>query len=222
MEAPLKAFYGNEYLKGISNGAAARADVESIIIDLRGNPGGSLSDISPAIGSLMQDHFHWGYTRYKQGPGRYDYTGWEPLVFTCPKNHLATAKPIVVLSDVSSVSCSELSTYILKSIPNGYFIGEKTFGGTCALSPNTDITFNIYYSGCFGDQKLYEKRVPTHAEDFAYFMYSGTYKVVTSSYESLEGVGVEPDKVVPYNKSELEAGVDNQLNSALQYLRNGK
>lgn len=128
----------------------------------------------------------------------------------------------MVLADANSVSCSELSTYMLKNIPNGYFIGERTFGGTCALSPNTDLTFNIFYSGCFGDQKLYDKQVPTHPEYFSYYMYSGTYKVVTTKYESLEGVGVQPDKEVPYSKSELEAGVDNQLNSALQYLRNGK
>ena len=222
---PFNAFYGegdSTWFTGVTNGAVTRDNVESIIIDLRGNTGGNANDISKCITSLFQDKFHWGYTRYKQGPGRFDYTGWEPLEFSCPKSHLATAKPIVVLADANSVSCSELSTYMLKNIPNGYFIGERTFGGTCALSPNTDLTFNIFYSGCFGDQKLYDKQVPTHPEYFSYYMYSGTYKVVTTKYESLEGVGVQPDKEVPYSKSELEAGIDSQLNSALQYLRNGK
>lgn len=223
--APFRAFYGDgdtAWFTGVTNGAVGKSDVESIIIDLRGNPGGSVSEISPFIGSLLQNMFHWGYTRYKQGLNRMDYTGWEPLEFECPRSHLKEAKPIVVLSDANSVSCAELSTYILKTIPNGTFIGESTYGGTCALSPNTDVTFNLFYTGCFGDQQLYEKNKPTHPEDFSYFMYSGTYQVVTTEYKSLEGVGVTPDIEVPYNDSELSAGVDSQLNRALQYLRTGK
>ena len=224
MEAPLKAFYGNEYLKGISNGAAARADVESIIIDLRGNPGGSLSDISPAIGSLMQDHFHWGYTRTKMGLGRLDYSGWTQFDILCPENHLKASKPVVVLADINTVSCGEISTYTIKMMPFGKVIGERTYGGTCALVPNTDKTFTLFYSGCFGDQNLAPflgSGKPTHPDYFEHYVYSGTYDVVNTDYKSFEGVGVQPDIEVLYDANALKSGVDNQLNRALEYLRTG-
>ena len=224
VEAPFKAFYGNDYMKGVTNGAAARDDVESIIIDLRGNPGGIISDITPAIGSLLQQQFHWGYSRHKQGLGRLDYSVWMRIDILCPENHLQQAKPMVVLADINTVSCGELSTHTLKSQANCTMIGERTYGGTCALVPNTDFSFDVFYTGCFGDQNLLSMLgtgKPTHPEYFEHYIYSGTYDVVTANYESLEGVGVQPDIEVKYDAAALKAGVDNQLNRALEFLRTG-
>lgn len=224
MEAPLKAFYGDEYWKGISNGAASRDDVESIIIDLRGNPGGNLADVSLVVGSLLQQHFHWGYSRIKMGLGRLDYSGWTRFDIVCPDNHLKAPKPVVVLSDINTVSCGEVSTHTIKSQPFGTVIGERTYGATCALVPNTDKTFSIFYSGCFGNSNLVPflgTGEPTHPEYFEHYVYSGTYDVVTAEYKSLEGVGVQPDIEVLYDANALKSGVDNQLNRALQFLRTG-
>lgn len=227
IEAPIRAFYGDDYTHGITNGAAARSDVESIIIDLRGNPGGNTADLSPIIGSLMQEHFHFGYSRYKEGLGRLDYSGWMRFDIPRPDHYLPEAKKVVVLSDINSVSCAELSTNLIKSLPKGTFIGERTYGGTCALSPNTDVTFDIYYTGCFGDKNLFPVAgigtgKPTHPEDFAYYVYSGTFDVVTKEYKSLEGVGEQPDIEVRYDAAALQAGRDTQLEAALKYLREGK
>jgi len=223
IEAPLRAFYGDDYSNGISNGLAAREDVESIIIDLRGNPGGNVADLSPAIGSLMQTGCEYGYSRYKQGTGRLDYSGWMPAGIPLPLHHLTKANPVVALTDINSVSCAELSTQIIKTMPQGKVIGERTYGGTCALNPYTDVWFNIYYTGCFGDQKLFPQPgvgdgKPTHPEDFAYYVYSGTFDIVTKDYKSLEGVGVQPDIKVLYDAEALAAGRDTQLDAALSYL----
>ena len=222
VKAPFRAFYGDSLGRGIYNGAASRDDVESIIIDLRGNPGGDVSNISPLIVSLMQSQCNFGYSRYKQGLGRLDYTGWVPVQFSLPNNHLAAPKPIVMLADNNSISCAELSTHIIKSLPNGKVIGERTYGATCSLVPNTDIAFDVYYSGCFGDYNLYDKFEPTQPDKFAYYVYTSTYDMVTSEYKSLEGVGVQPDIEVLYDAASLASGVDNQLERALQYLRTNK
>ena len=225
VEAPFKAFYGDNFAKGITNGAAAREDVESIIIDLRGNPGGNVSDLSPAIGSLMQKDLHLGYSRHKLGLGRLDYSEWSKLEVECPQNHLKEAKPVVVLVDINTVSCGELSTQTLKMQPNATVIGERTYGATCALVPNTDVTFSIFYTGCFGDKNLlptFGTGNPTQPDKFEHYVYTGTYDVVTTDYQSLEGKGVQPDIEVKYDADALKAGVDNQLNRALQFLRTGK
>ena len=55
-QAPAKAFYGPRYYEGITTGAgyANNDSVVGLIIDLRGNGGGSVADLSPIIGSLSQ------------------------------------------------------------------------------------------------------------------------------------------------------------------------
>lgn len=225
VEAPFRAFYGNDFQHGITDGAAARNDVESIIIDLRGNPGGNVADVSGVIGSLLQQDFHFGYTRYKQGLGRLDYTGWNRLEIPLPQNHLQNSKPIVVLADINTVSCGEIGTQTLKSQPNAIMIGERTYGATCALVPHTETYYSFFFSGCFGDKNLVSSLgtgKPTNPDLFEHYVYSGTYDVVTTDYKSLEGVGVQPDIEVKYDADALKAGVDTQLNRALQFLRTGK
>ena len=173
----------------------------------------------------MQDDFHYGYSRLKEGLGRLDYTVWNSFWISSPKNHINKVKPIVVLTDINSVSCSELSTHTLKSLPNVKVIGERTFGGFCAVVPQTDKFFDVLYSGCFGDHNLGEDNAMnkiTYPNEFGHFVYCGTFDVVTTDYKSLEGEGVKPDIEVLYNASALASGTDPQLERALQYLRTGK
>lgn len=218
---PFKAFYGDSIGLGILNGAADRADVESIIIDLRANPGGSIININHLILSLAQNPYHYGYSRYKEGLGRLDYTGWMPVQFPLPKYHLSSPKPIVVLADINSASCAEMSTQILRDAMGATVIGERTMGATCSLLPSTDVAFDLFYSGCFGDYKIYNEKKPTHPDQFAYYVYSSTYDIVLKDYTSLEGKGVQPDIEVLFDLNSLNAGRDNQLDRALQFLRTG-
>ncbi len=219
---PFAAFYGDSLGRGIHNGAADREDVESIIVDLRNNIGGNVNEISPFIVSLLQDYANFGYSRYKQGLGRLDYTGWLPVQINCPKYHLTTPKPIVALTDINTVSCAEMSAQIIKNLPNGTVIGERTYGATCSLAPNM-ITIDMYYSGCFGDSNMYNNLKPALANqnEFRYYVYSATFDIVTTEYQTLEGVGVKPDIEVLYDATSLASGRDNQLERALQYLRTG-
>ena len=222
-EAPFRAFYGDQYAEGVTNGAVNRDDVEAIILDVRNNGGGYISDISPAVVSLLQKNYQHGYSRFKEGYGRLDYSSWVPVVFDCPKNYIKQAKPIVALVDINTVSSAELSAQAIKSIPNGTVVGERTYGATCPLVANTDRAFNVYYTGCFGDQDLLlssEKR-PRDPNSYAYYVYSSTFDLVTNEYQSLEGVGVQPDIKVLYDADKLAAGVDTQLEAALEFLRKG-
>lgn len=221
--APFKAFYGDNYTSGVTNGYAANEDVESIIIDVRANPGGNVSDLDALFGGLIQQDQQFGYTRYKAGMGRLDYSGWVPLVMYRAKNYLSKPKSIVVLSDINSASCAEIFTQSIKTLPNGTFIGERTFGATCALVPKTDIAFDIFYTGCFGDYNTapFERNSrPTNPSSFSFYVYTATYDAVTNDYTSLEGSGVKPDIEVLYSTESLRSGVDNQLDAALKRLRN--
>lgn len=224
-QAPVIAFYGPRYYEGMVDGNACYANndsVEALIIDVRGNGGGNLADLKPLVGSLSQDNVTLGYTRVKEGMGRLDYSAWTPFLIKSTPGHLNTAKPIVVLADINSASCAEMTTLYIKSLPNGTFIGERTYGATCALWPQSGTMHDIFYNGCFGDEFYWENRYPYNKKIFSYFIYTSTFDMVDRDYNSLEGVGVQPDIEVLFNASELRRGVDAQLNRALEYLRTGR
>ena len=55
---------------------------------------------------------------------------------------------------------------------------------------------------------------------YGYYVYTSTYHMVDCNYGDIEGVGVQPDIEVKFNRSALmTGGKDSQLNSAVDYLR---
>lgn len=205
--SPFRWFYGNDITNGVTNGWAGRDNVQAVIIDLRGNGGGNLEDIRPVICSLTPSNSDIGYSRHKEGLGRLDYSAWTPLVIESHPNHLDGSKKVVLLVDVNSVSCSELSACIVQAMPHGIVIGERTYGATCPLMPGGH---NMLYSGVFGNYG-----------SLGYYVYTSNFDVVDRDFKSLEGVGVIPDIECLFDPSALAAGHDNQLERALQYLRTG-
>lgn len=218
--SPLRAFFG-DYTQGMTSAARPNSDdVESIIIDVRGNNGGSTSDLNTLIGSLVQSPTCVGYTRVKEGIGRLDYSAWTQFMVAPPSQHLQQSKPIVVLADVNSVSCAELTTLLIKGLPNGTFIGERTYGALGALMPKSDLAHDMFYSGCFGDYYLWENDEPyTTQKIFDYYVYTSNYHFVDVNKGNVEGRGVIPDIEVPYDSGKLDQGIDVQLNAALDFLR---
>ena len=220
--APLYAFFGSDS-NGITDDAYAnRSDVESVIVDVRGNGGGNVSNIVMYIATLIQDSVNLGYVRTKENLGRLDHSPWMKFPIPSRAKHLKEAKPIVVLADINSVSCAEMTTLLIKSIPNGTFIGERTHGGTGALLANPKL-HKVFYSGGFGDQDLFElvfNETPMGEKScFAYYVYTSTYEMVDVNYNSLEGKGVQPDIEELFDPTALAAGRDNQMERALEFLR---
>ena len=224
--APLYAFFDPDTLGNVGDRALInRDDVKGIIIDVRGNGGGSFGNIETYIGSLLHKDLHIGYTRVKEGIGRLDYSAWLPLKIAAHKRPINKEKDVVLLVDANSISCSEVTAVFTKCMPNGKVVGDRTYGATGPLWSNT-ILHDVFYNGCFGDTNLYnrflEDRGTYSNDNFAYYVYTSTFEFVDRNYESFEGKGVNPDILVPYNEQELKAGTDKQLERALEYLRNGK
>ena len=225
-QAAAKKFYGPQYHRGAITGAGYvnNDSVVGIIIDLRGNVGGSVADLEPLIGSLSQSPTLIGYTRVKEGFGRLDYSAWSKSIVDCPDLHMNKPKPVVVLADVSSVSCAELSTMLIKALPHGKFIGERTFGAVGGLysGESTNVFHDLFYDGCFGDYTYFEDGPNIYSDVFSFYVYTSTFHMVDRDFNDIEGFGVKPDIEVLYSARLLESGVDNQLERALVYLRTGR
>ncbi len=197
--------YGYLNVKGY-NGWINDDDVEGIIFDVRGNGGGDASTLNPLVGGLLTQTTQYGYSRYKEGLGRLDYSPWSRFDIITPSHHINTVKPIIVLADVNSASCSELTTQTIHSLPNGRHVGTRTNGATCPLLPNY---FNLLLSGCFGKKDCNNK------SDINYYCYTSNFDIVLPDYTSLEGKGITPDVYCQYI---IGTDVDEQLDKAIELL----
>ena len=185
-------------------------DLGGVIIDMRSNSGGMMSDFQFVAGALMPSGgMHTTNARFKRGSGRYDYSPIMPqYAQTMKTEHAVITEPIVVLCNCSTISMGEHTTLGIKLLENGRVIGTRTWGGLCALNSND--TYSQNYSGHVGIKDV----TPVYCyvpQELAY----------TLDGEILEGYGVTPDIEVPFNAAAWNNGngPDNQLDRALQEIK---
>ena len=183
-----------------------------VIIDVRGNGGGYLSDGQYVAGSLLPaGGFQYGYSRFKRGTGRYDYSPLMPAISpTMEGTHeIIDDKPVVLLTNSGSVSMSEMTTMVVKQMPNGTVIGKRTHGGLCALVGNESHSLN--YAGHIG----VNGQTPVYG-------YVPSLAMFTMDKQQLEGYGITPDIEVALDIDQFHTnGKDSQLDRALQFIRTG-
>ncbi len=103
---------------------------------------------------------------------------------------------MVILVDMGSASASEILAGALREHDIAKLVGEKTFGkgSVQELIPVTDNTF----------------------------LKITVAKWLTPNGHSISDFGLTPDIVVPFTKEDFSAGIDPQLNRAVEYLLKGK
>lgn len=182
-----------------------------VVIDIRGNGGGMVSDYKYVLGALLPSG---GFTpcqlRYKRGTARLDYSPLMPQVMpTYPDDHVTVTEPIVVLADCNSVSMAEITSRSCSLIPNAHLIGKRTWGGLCALNDNSTFSFN--YSGHIGVRDV----TPV-------YVYTPLVATFSMDGKQLEGIGITPEIEVDLDKTMFYNNHgDTQLERALQFIRNG-
>ena len=180
---------------------------KGIILDNRCNKGGYANDLNYVISPFINETIVIGDTRTKDGLDRFDYTQWTPAEVNPVKNNPndLSHKPYVVLADVNSVSMGEISTYAVKSLPQGWFVGERTFGATGPLNG----MFPMFYAGTFGSPYG------------SHYVYTSSNMFRFSDGCIAEGIGMIPNEEVLFNAhaDEFWAGtLDNQLEKAIQHI----
>lgn len=183
-----------------------------VIIDLRSNGGGKLSDGQYVVGALAPaGGLTYGYSRYKRGTGRYDYSPLMPAMIPALKQpHEAVTEPIVVLINGATVSMAELCTLCAKSLPNGVVVGKRSFGAICGLSGNE--TNSVNYAGHVG----VKDKTPVYA-------YVPSEAAFDLDKKVIEAQGITPDIEVDFDlELYKKTGRDSQLDRALEYIRQGR
>lgn len=195
-----------EAYESFKNNVLKLEDVKGVIIDVRENGGGYLNDSFYLLGMLTDQPVQMGWSRHKCGLGRFDYSPWIPHTFSPGPEHRAIDGPVVIIADLYSASMAEISTLIVKAMPNGCFIGERTFGAHGVINGDFEATF----SGTFGN---------TNGNHYAYL---STRIVKDLNGNILEGIGVTPDIEMSYAQGTFKDGEDSWLSRAVDYIKTGK
>ena len=175
---------------------------KGIIIDVRNNPGGDLSDLNFLLGKFVDRPLHVGYCQYKNGDNPDDLT--PPInAYVNPGSNTKNVQlPIVVLADNYSASLSEIVTNAVMAFPKGVFIGETTWGATSPIIP-----FEVYASGSFEVVNFMSVQL-------------SSCKFISLDGKVYEGSGLVPDIFMPHSMEAYGQGKDVQLERAIEFLMN--
>lgn len=103
-------------------------DCKCLIIDVRNNGGGELTNIKPFVSRFIDNELIAGYIRHKTGPGHNDFSEPYPIKYQ-PSTHLHWNKPVIVLTNRACFSAANDFVSVIKQLPNTLIIGAKTGGG---------------------------------------------------------------------------------------------
>lgn len=107
---------------------------EKLVLDLRGNGGGSLSECVDILNLWVSKGVQIVETRGKLKRANSEYkTRMEPV---------DTVMPIVVLVNKETASASEITSGALQDLKRGVIIGTRTYGKGLVQVPNVDLPYN--------------------------------------------------------------------------------
>src|SRR6185437_11454529 len=139
---------------------------------------------------------------------RLDYSPWAPAVVKPWAGGFVNVQaPIVVLADHLSVSMSELVTMAIKTMPNGKFIGTRTWGA------NGPLTSSVYFDG-----GQFTIGGSAWGSSGYMFVYTSSSMFKSLNGDIYEGVGVPPDIYARETTQAYLNGHDLVLDAAEQYL----
>lgn len=103
-------------------------DTKGLIIDLRENGGGAVSDIFDILGRFIDEETLVNYSRIKNGKGHNDFSAAEEVKVK-PHDGVRYTKKIAMLTDRGTYSAGSFTALATKALSNIVLIGDTTGGG---------------------------------------------------------------------------------------------
>lgn len=110
---------------------SAFSECKGLIIDIRDNGGGLLTNIEVLVGRLIKEKTAGGWIRHKTGPGHDSFSEPYPIEYKpAGKGHIMwNGGPVVLLTNRGCYSAANDFASVMKSLPEVTLIGAKTGGG---------------------------------------------------------------------------------------------
>lgn len=107
------------------------ASADGLIIDVRDNGGGSVSNVKTLVGRFISERLQAGTICHKNGPGHNDFSEPYPFYFDpAPAGRIMWGKPVVVLCNRSTFSAANNFVSVMKCLPGVTVVGATTGGGS--------------------------------------------------------------------------------------------
>ena len=102
---------------------------DGFVIDVRGNGGGSLTNVNTIASRFINEKRLIGYISHKSGPGHKDLS--EPYPYYLePSSRIRYQKPVVVLTNRETFSAANNFVSVMKGFPTVTIVGDVTGGGS--------------------------------------------------------------------------------------------
>ncbi len=127
-------------------------DSKGLIIDIRNNGGGMLTNINTLVGRFIDRKTIGGYIRHKTGPAHDAFSDPYPIEYepASDTEHVKyMGKPIIVLTNRSCFSAANDFVAVMKTLPNVRIVGARTGGGGgLPFSSELPNGWSVRFSAC--------------------------------------------------------------------------
>ena len=201
----LKSAY-NAFSQALNN----NPNIKGAIVDMRGSLGGYGQDAIKMASAMIDRPILRGFTRYKNGTGRLDYTPWTPTYIEPATGAKAIRVPLIILTDWLTFSAAEHITSALHAVPGAVTVGSHTAGGHIGY-------MNDNLQGSRGT--FFRSFSAVGSDPNGNFMNLGMSCGVFRNPDGSDTYwGLKPDYLVPFDTTAIQAGRDPQLEKALSLI----
>lgn len=133
----------------IDNMLYSMKDCDGVIIDVRDNSGGDISNVERIVSHFITEKTLAGYICHKTGPAHDDFSEPFEWYFEPADGHVRWLKPVIVLTNRSTYSAANNFVQVMKELPHVAVIGDNTGGGSgMPFSSEIPCGWAVRFSAC--------------------------------------------------------------------------
>ncbi|MDE5916143.1 MAG: S41 family peptidase, partial [Duncaniella sp.] len=125
-------------------------NTQGLIIDVRDNGGGNLTNVETLVSRFITRPTVVGYISHKTGPGHNDFS--EPFEIEykpAAEGRIRWGKPVIVLANRSTFSAANNFVSVMKLLPGVRVVGATTGGGSgMPYSSELPCGWSVRFSAC--------------------------------------------------------------------------